>query len=480
MTEDNKYIDNLFKEKLAERTFVVPDAFLADLEKRLDAPKVGSKKVKGFWFWLTSLAIAITSVSALAYLRDFPNSSISENVSLFSVAKTPQMAQNYLNIHPINERIQEEIIEIDRSESAAKPTFPARKKVEKVEAPIFSQGDNLIKNTSVETKGDALTLTKPLEDKAIEQKSEPTILHRLLAKDLSFGANCGSFLTGDFKEGRFTYIDDSTNLIRYVVRDTVICADKPEEGKARNAKKTKFEVQAYGGFGLVKPKIESPFVAYKNALESNEQTSITPDFGFRLNLYYNSFTVGSGMNFYQFGEKTNYSILSISQEINSIDSNITLIFLDSLGNIWTPASQFPIVDTITQITVDTSYTIDSTSSSKQWINAYSRIVIPFNFGYRFDYKKWSFIPRVGLNFEFTTAQQQGLYMDAKQEEILALDQRKFGLSYQFQFEFRRNFDNWHVFVNPYYRNNLGYVIETTDLKRKYGVFGTTFGIGVTF
>ena len=132
------------------------------------------------------------------------------------------------------------------------------------------------------------------------------------------------------------------------------------------------------------------------------------------------------------------------------------------------------------MTIDTTFAFDSVSKSSAWLNSYSRVVVPLNFGYCLEFKNWSLIPRVGLNFEFTTLRQKGLYLDAKQEEILELDQRKFGLSYQLQLELRRNFGAWHVFINPYYRNNIGYIINTTDLQRKYGGFGANFGFGVKF
>jgi hypothetical protein len=66
MIEENKHIDKLFQEKLGERTFEVPAAFLADLEGKLAAPVVASKRIKGFWFWLS--AFAMVGFAAAAYL----------------------------------------------------------------------------------------------------------------------------------------------------------------------------------------------------------------------------------------------------------------------------------------------------------------------------------------------------------------------------------------------------------------------------
>ena len=57
MSDKKNHIDNLFKEKLGERSFEVPAAFLADLENKLDAPILASKRIPGFWFWLSSILV---------------------------------------------------------------------------------------------------------------------------------------------------------------------------------------------------------------------------------------------------------------------------------------------------------------------------------------------------------------------------------------------------------------------------------------
>jgi hypothetical protein len=260
-----------------------------------------------------------------------------------------------------------------------------------------------------------------------------------------------------------------------VVRDSVVLKFQKDPNR-----KLKFEAQAYAGFMSVQPKITSPFETYKSSLEAEETKVISPDFGFQLNAYYQKWTLGTGLKYYQFGEKTNYSTFKIEQSMGQIDTNTTIIYFDSNGIEMIPSPNNPPFSSIITTQIDTSYNFDTTSTTKTWQNSYTCFVIPLNFGYQFDYKDWALIPRAGLNFEFSTTRQKGLYVDALKEEYIELEQRKFGLSYQLSLELRRSFGNWHAFINPYYRNNFGYIIDTPDLKRRYGGFGATFGIGLEF
>jgi hypothetical protein len=328
-----------------------------------------------------------------------------------------------------------------------------------------------------------------------EKSNLPTNLAftKLLSQDIAFGENNGQIQSYTLGNRQYNYVDDTLKQIRFVIRDSVVIRDSIvikdsirfiDETKI-NAKnpirvESRFELQAYVGVISVRPSIQSPFQTYSDYLKSSEQNTTSLDFGFALNTYYLGWTIGTGLKYYQFGEKTNYTTTKTNLTGSQVDSTTIVTYYDSLGNVWTSSSNLPIADSVYTIQMDTTNYYDTISKSNNWVNSYSRVVIPLNFGYQFKFKSWAFTPRIGLNLEFATNRQKGLYANSKMEGIMEVDTRKFGVSYQLQLEIRRNFGQWHVFVNPYYRNHVGDFINTTDLQRKYSSFGANLGVGVRF
>ena len=70
MKNNDENIDNLFKEKLQNRSFEIPDAFIADLESKLPA----QKKKKKVWLWWLSSFIVLAILSFLSYIQFFNHS----------------------------------------------------------------------------------------------------------------------------------------------------------------------------------------------------------------------------------------------------------------------------------------------------------------------------------------------------------------------------------------------------------------------
>lgn len=541
MIEENKHIDTLFAEKLSGRTFKVPEAFLADLEKRLDAPKVGSKRIAGFWFWLS--AIAISALATGAYFAISPSQSY---VPVVSVAKSPLLAMNSTPmstssafIEVQNQNSEKSFVSVEKYKNApqaftsekqkviqkvklaavekARQIQVAKRAAEKLKAEQLaaagnsglgkpSNGLNVFGSspTGEKNAGTAEGQKEGMNDIAsngsgfgLDETSIPnnSALFNLLKKDPSFGAENGKTKILQYRQENINYVDDTLKKVRYIIRDSVVIRDSiifrdslinkevtedDTHGIKPNNSNKNWELQAFGGFMSVRPKIQSPFQSYSDQLKSKEATIMTPNFGFALSMYYKNFRFGTGAEYYHFGEDFDYSTLNTTSVFNGVFFDTVTTYLDSSGLLWDSTSQIPPFDTVTTISMDSLFINDSTTADFKGNNVYSRFVIPLNFGYQFNVNDWSFTPRVGLNFEFTTAYRKGLYTNALNEEILEIDQRKFGLSYRLQFEIRRNFERFHLYVGPYYQNNIGYVIDSPDLKRKYGGFGAQFGVGVRF
>ncbi len=524
MKDEKDPIDKLFQDQLDNRSFEMPAAFLKDMEAQL----VSHKPKFSLWWGLSSLLLVVGLMAGTYFF--FLNDK--SNTSFKNYTTTSQNNDSQLNSSATSPKNKEKITRNNGSTSSTNwkgkadnskhvtPTFAQQKKDEKI---TKATGQKNSSATFAEKTGSKLyDLVVKKENKNRIKKVDSTQENQLKSRKVDFTPaskketstrNFQNYNSSEFNSNKYDFnkLDayqisnnlanpsDTIKRIKPTIRDSIVVRDSivfrdsvvirdsiviqytnSKNNDKNSASNLTFEGQAYAGFMCVQPKTVSPFESYEAALKSGEKNVLSPDFGFNLNAYYKNWTIGSGMKYYQFGEKTNYSTLKIDQTIGSIDTSTTVVLVDSSGQPWNPISGIPPFDSITMTNIDTSYVFDSTSTSKLWQNAYTRFVIPLNFGYRFDYKDWSLIPRAGLNFEFTTTRQKGIYVDVIQQEFIKLEQRKFGLSYQLSLELRRSFGNWHVFINPYYRNQIGYTINTTDLKRKYGGLGATFGIGIQF
>ncbi len=554
MKEEKNHIDKLFQEKLGERSFEVPSAFLADMEAKLDATNTRG----GGWITFFTVVFfgALMATSYALITNDELSSlltgklSIAKNIAGDNLQATSKEQDKNISVNKnsvstnnnetidnvINNSNEQDGSDVEpttgneSNKSANKPNTNEQnglssdfkngtQKTSQSAQPAVSEFFNQANSAKGKVGAEKTSFAKPQQSKnktstKTSQTSENGVIDLLPAKAgqessnpaqaknngvqnlIQTKKNKASEQFANSKDANSYAIDlfeDTTKRAKRNIRDSVVIRDsivfrdsvvirdsvvlKYQKDPTR---KFKLEAQVYGGFMRVQPKIESPFATYKTALESEETKILSPDFGFQLNAYYKKWTLGTGLKYYQFGEKTNYSTLKVSSMVDSVFTSITFIYLDSAGDTIIPTPNNPAFDTIVNVFIDTSYIYDSVSNNKQWQNSYSRFVIPLNFGYRFDYKNWALIPRVGLNFEFSTTKQRGLYVDALKEEFIELEQRNFGMSYQLSLELRRSFGNWHAFINPYYRNNFGYVINTPDLKRRYGGFGATFGVGLEF
>jgi len=524
LKDEKDHIDKLFQDQLDNRSFEMPAAFLKDMEGQLDV----RKPKFGLWRGLSSILFVAglmagtylffthdkSNTSPESQIATSQNSDLQSNSWSGSPKKEENIAQNNGSTSSTN-------LEVKANDS--KQVTPALTQQKKDEKSTKATGQKNSTGTSIKkTESKLSNLVVKQENNSRIKNVDSAQENKLKTSKADFNqafkkkTSTGNFQNDNTKgfqsdNNNLTTRDDfqssneKTNPVdtlkqpRRAIRDSVVVRDSivfrdsvvvrdsiviqytNSKNKDKNsASNLTFEGQAYVGFARVQPKIVSPFESYKTDLKAGEKKVMSPDFGFNLNAYYKNWTIGSGLKYYQFGEKTNYSTLKINQSIGSIDTSTTVVFIDSNGLPWNPQSGIPPFDSTVTVTLDTSYVIDSSSSSKSWQNSYTRFVIPLNFGYRFDYKNWSLIPRAGLNFEFTTTRQKGIYVDALKQEFIELEQRRSGMSYQLSLELRKSFGNWHVFINPYYRNNIGYVINSNDLKRKYGGLGTTFGVGIQF
>lgn len=499
MIEENNNIDKLFRDKLEERTFAIPPAFLADLDTKLSASKIESKKIKGFWFALSSFLL-VGLLTASYFMRGFyaaPQSTVP------SVIKSQAPTQTaFTNEYPNRQKTAPNKAAVNDNNRGRLAT-PRRLSPNSTER-VNSHDPAQVEKKNKKTAANRQWSKKPMQHiRAFSQQIDPSeqlqkgestpftppfqvasLGHPLLRDDASFGTISGT-QTWESEGRLIRFEDDTTKKIRYIIRDSVVLRDSivirdsvritdthtqyPELKQPRANKP--FEMQVYGGFMAVRPKTISPFQAYPELLKSKTKNILSPDFGFALSTYYKKWTVGTGMNYYHFGEQSDYTVTTSSTKDSITQTQFFQPIFDSNGIL---------IDSISIVLNDTTQITSIKTSNQSVTNTYSQFSLPVRFGYLLEVNQWNFIPRIGLNFEFALSKRSGIYSDENGNNPFEVNQRKFGMSYSLSFEIRRNIGEWHIFANPFYRNNINFIIDSPQMKRKYSAFGATIGIGVRF
>jgi len=529
--EEKDHIDDFFKERTEQGSFEVPDSFLDDINSKLDVLDQKKKRRGGFfWLWtlipiglimmyvlwpedieinktksivslenqetnaegasmdsmdeqksesiLISDSLTEENITQEKSLNDTENRSAEELKSLKNVlqadAKKIDMLADENNPLWLKEEIKKqevfnssnsnnesEIVPPEIKESVIADSNP-EKNIESINSNI-----NTTQNEEIE-----LSETNAVKD---NNKNEDAVIIDTLDTNLSENSTIHS----DTSESASVQIDslstdkedqDSTLNVEEVDPSETMLAG----GNRKKDDKIDHEIQLYGGMlnsssNLILSNDSSTFPM--NTMESNLWSS---SFGVMYRAKIKQFDLGAGLSWKQNGEKVNYST-SITQ-YTDVDS---LIFVTwQIDSIYNQNSQTWTVDSIPLF--DTTTTTESITDSIFYndINKYTWISIPLRFGYRFDINKFSIIPRVGIDLSFVSSSNLGTYVEQYNQGLVQKSPSQFVLSYALQLEVRRNFERWHVFVNPYFRSNVTPVISSVIQTRRYNSWGINAGIGL--
>jgi hypothetical protein len=233
----------------------------------------------------------------------------------------------------------------------------------------------------------------------------------------------------------------------------------------------RFEAQMNVGVALVKTTLQSTNTQFLTSVVDREQKLISPDFGVSFNYWINKISLGAGAHYYQTGEKVNYQTYLYNTYDSLVSVTFDSIYFDSVINNY---------DTLS-ITVNQMLTFtDTLSDYHNGINRYQWISIPLSFGYRFNFNSWSIIPKVSLNVEVGLRNQPGTYLTSDVTQFTPYDAIKLGFSYALQCEIRKEINDWHVFVSPYYRSSFSSTIVGDNWEKRYQNYGLNLGVGFKF
>lgn len=532
MIEDKDHIDDIFKESSEQHSFELPDSFLDDINNKLDVLDKKKKRIGGFWWWtLIPVLMVVTytlwpndnqtkkielltdnntvksskqeeglndSIQLKESLTISSEDSLSQNMIKESASASNIVVNSAENSKPLSAFLQEGGKVIGDISEQDKPLW-LKEELKKQEVSNSSNSKNESEIVPPEIEEIAIADSNPekniesrnsninateneeIELAEIDSAIDESVNNALVNVD-SVGNNTSedSITNNEASEMDSDKIDslstdkedqDSTlNLEEVDPSETMLAGGNREKDDKIN-----HEIQLYGGMlntssNLILSNDSSTFPM--NTMESNLWSS---SFGLMYRAKINQFDLGAGISWMKTGEKTNYSTNTI--EMAEVDS---LIFVgwqtDSVFNentqTWSLDS-IPLYDS----TSVTAYINDSIFYNAA--NKYTWISIPLRFGYRIDVNEFSFIPRVGIDLSFAMGSNTGTYAEIINEGLAQHSSSRFILSYALQLEVRRNFERFHVFVNPYFRSNVTPVINSGVQTRRYNSWGINAGIGFT-
>lgn len=490
-------MDQLFSNKLSEQSFDVPEAFLADLNNKLDA-LAPAKKNKFPWFWS---ALMLLFGSALVTFIVMTKTNVND-ANLTKVTNTVELNKNHDD--PLNSEKNTSInvssnsnLNSDNKENNNKSTNQNKPNSELLKTTQNGTVESTTKNNatfqkSVQSKNKSVPTDKKFKNpkikstRIVENGDETSIApsdkklnsstvegnkNNLNDKNDSFIdtnsvglSNNANVLSNQDDDSKTQPLIDSTNSSSPLVDETNQSVNKPTKNKH-------FEAQFFGGYGISRSSIVSSNQDYSSETRRQESKKTNPDFGININYAIQNSTFSMGVRYFQTGEKYNYTTNLTTYYDSLVLVTIDSIYFDTLNNNF---------DTITYTALQNQTFNTTTTSNFQGINNYSWLGIPISFGYQVGIGKWAILPKIGINIEIGLLNSRGKYLNNELSQIVELSPMKFGLSYALQCELRREIKTWHVFVNPYFRSNFKPTIIGDGWERKYHFYGINFGVGIKF
>lgn len=443
MKNNRDNIDELFNKKLNDCYFPIPDAFLDDLNKRLDT-KDNEKRRRFAYWWFSFLIIPVVGVFLL-YISSEKRSLV-EDLGKKKSATIENIANNGI----------ESLRSLDTNQFKRKSQ---QNSTSRLERPFDKDEDFFINRGASYHKGrDVNTVTKstkkttkknPFSDKNNSQQTTSgdyinsgltnadslsndytNPISDLVAKELEEEGVQGSLKDpveiisnskNDHEQGLIVPTADSNKIITSII-------DK----NAKPAKTNYWELQVLGGLSFTISQTKSMnFIALSNA----EAPILRPQLGVEAHYNMNRISFGTGLFFHQTGEKTSYEVTN-TQWVDSV-------FVSSydLDSTWNNETQ--IYDYI-QVPVYDSISFQQTSKNNyNRGNYYSWITLPLNLRYRFTFGKYELLPALGIQFHMATASNIGFYPNQSMSQFNEIRTNRFFISWSLQADLRRNLNNIH-------------------------------------
>lgn len=517
MSKEDKHIDQLFRDKLSSTEFDIPDAFLDDLNARLDAlPTTENKRKKGFFFWLGGIiGIALLIIGSIIWF--VPSNSTSHITTI-------QVSTNSENLNQTQKQtIENTKKEGEQSSTSTHGTLAGEKSstdknneteninsTEKTQTDNKKQNDSSIestttksplknnrdtqqtntiestktknnptkenatkkhKNSSVSTTNDEHKKNNTEETKNNNTTNKETKAEAQQQKEPALFSDTSMLLEDTIKKIRYidsVVVRDSVVIVYDTIK--VIDSSAIQQKQKRNKKKENktsnngLRIEAQGLFGIYNTKaVQSPkpLLPIEQTFISHNKI-ITTDVGAEVNIYKNNISLTSGIKYMSWGDKYTYSVnnYKLRDTVEFVGYDTTL-YIDTFNQIDTIIT--PIYDSIT---ITDTLILKNTQQRK-----YNRLVIPLKLGYTFNFGSWSIIPKAGINIEINISNKNTIAFQ-KPAQL-----SRMGISYVLQMDVKRKFGDKYIYVSPVYRQTSTPLIKTDASYHVFKAIGVQFGIG---
>lgn len=527
MKDDKEHIDQLF-ESLNDRQFDIPEAFLEDLNKRLDnQPK---KRRYGFlWFLVPFALIGAIGIGYFSYpdnseekypgrkekkqvaideynknlknqntyhlnepdqrIHHASDSDLSQEKTGYAQAGTPESIQQSAKLaHSVQWGQTKLKTENTQVKQSAQIKTAGRKSRSEISTDKHTKGTSQ-KQLTYKTKKitDSDKKTSSSADMSVPDKTkEPNLPgsdkgtapgDKTLQVSIADSDKTSASTKADREELSGESVPEKDSTLAQTISDSAQQVnsnqhEKDETGVKPPLNNWKKEVQFFAGLGGNGIQDSPKSSDYLAKIKQDQHSIFAASFGVNVNFSHKKFTFGSGVNYAQTGEKFKADMKSTELKDSTYSEFIqdTLWVQDSIGN-WIPVPH----DTTIYHTVQY---MDSVSNSQSFQNRYSWISIPLHFGYRFELGDYELIPRLGAVFNFGITSGVGTYPNASFNNTGRYKPVTVNVSYLIELEARRNFDKWFIYINPYFRSMINPAVSGDVIRRRYASWGMQFGIGL--
>ncbi len=419
MKTDKTPFEERYCEEVFNASFDMEAPFLIDLEARLNKEERKKKRVVFWWIFGSLTAIGVF----LSLLLDHDNNSVS------------------LNHQSINLKAS---------------TINGTSKI---------QTKNSIKNQNIFTNKSKSEIVNPINSQYVKYHSKkllntrisldetvPESIEKQFENEIS-GTSTNDFLAIESNEIlKSDTIPQATDSIK-ISNDF---AKKPDSTLFQNKNNNltsfnRFELQLFGGINFSRSFLAGNYSwinSYDLNLIHSERTLVTPIVGMNVFLNSRNIQFGIGVGMTKIGEQSSYSYFDHVLVQNPFNPSI----------------------------YDTTYTTKTYVGT----NSYSFLQLPLSIGYRFDFNRFTIVPRYAYSIGIKSNSNKGYYPDRNGVGLYQVSAPKVIYQHNVNIDFRLNFNNFYFSLIPFItiNSNKGYPMILSN--RKYLNYGMNMGVGVKF
>ncbi len=460
--KENELIDQFFKEKLNQKNYETTDDFILDLQHRIAKKK--KKKRLLFFFFSTIGLLALLSAGYFIIICTTTGGNNSEPVFTYRLKenklKNIKTPLNKFNSKKSNFQLKINLpIDSKRATSINLHSKPINRMEKRTNKSMFNKSRIFNEITTEISKytGDS------------DRNLILSLVNFEVFNKIKHSKSTDVFSSDSIEQNDFDTSKPNTDL-HDSKRDSLLV----QQSQFNNRQNKFIELQGYFG-----PQLNfTDFNSIKKASELGLQIIPNLSYNFGLNAQFrsNKIIFGSGVTLSKWGENYKWiqSENTVSDSVNlNLQLSIPLPF-DTTGTHFYPLN---INEKI--------YLVSNANKSLFLRNTQKLIQVPFYFGYTFNLKNLEIIPKthlvLGINLNFQTLSIPIYSVDEVNNSALTSPFASFQyarilISNQFEVEFRKRYNNFYMFVSPYFRYGFN-SISSGNLTKYSRNLGLNLGVG---